>query len=167
MDPRRIRIVFRTATRDDAGDIHALLAEAFEPYRGDYTVEAYEATVVPVDEIERRIDDPDTEVLIAVWAGKVFGSVTVTPLDRESIYIKSMAVASGFQGRGIAYELLKRIEQTAISGGHTKLVLDCYEPLTKAIALYERFGFRRTGKNNPYHGIVVFEMTKKIGHERA
>ena len=167
MDRGHIRIVLRAAARDEAPQIHRVLAEAFKPYRRDYTDEAYRATVVPTEEIERRIDDPQTDVLVAVWGTDVVGTATVVPLDESSIYIKSMAVASGFQGKGIALELLKSIEQAARLRGYTRMVLDCYEPLTRAIALYERFGFRRTGERKLYHGIVVFEMAKAIEPPRS
>jgi len=116
VDRGHIRIVLRAAARDEAPQIHRVLAEAFKPYRRDYTDQAYRATVVPTEEIERRIDDPQTDVLVAVWGTDVVGTATV---------------------------------------------------LTKAIALYERFGFRRTGERKLYHGIVVFEMAKAIEPPRS
>ncbi len=158
-------IVIRGAKQAEAAEIHKILASAFEPYRHDYTEEAYRATVVSVDEIQRRIEDKETEVLVATLNGALSGTVTVTPLDERSIYIKSMAVAPRFQGRRIASELLNELERIAKGRGCTRIVLECYEPLRKAVSLYEKFGFKRTGKVRPYHGIVVFEMVKEVADE--
>ena len=150
----------RTAQRDDAVEIHYILSLAFEPYRPFYTAEAYAVTVPPPREIEQRMLDPTTDVLVAVLHDEVIGTITVNMEAEDELHAGSMAVNPTFQGRRIGLRLLLEVERLARERSYSTISLESFEPLTRAIALYERFGFQRTGKERPYHGITIFEMRK-------
>jgi ribosomal protein S18 acetylase RimI-like enzyme len=155
-------IEIRKAKHSDIYVIHKVLAEAFQPYRHDYTEEAFNATVVPPDEIEKRLQEPRTVVLVVEYRHIIIGTATILMHKRGELYIQSMAVRPTTQKRGIGHRLLEEIDRHARHKKCTTVSLECYEPLTKAIALYEKHGYKRTGKTRSYHGITIFEMKKEI-----
>lgn len=154
-------IIVREAKGNEAPEIHDVLTEAFTQYQEDYTKEAYIITVVSTEETKRRLDDTDKIVLVALRQDKIIGTATVD-ISANTYYLQSMAVRPGVQQKGIGMMMLKKIEEYARGKGVAKMTLECYEPLTKAIGLYKKFGFKRTGKSRSYHGIVIFEMEKEL-----
>ena len=150
----------RRAQAGEAQEIHETLSQAFEPLRPCYTAEAYDVTVPTPDEIRERIDDSATHVLVATRENEIVGTVTIRAETDGELHLGSMAVKPTLHGRGIGWQLLREIERLARERSCPTISLESFEPLTKAIALYERFGFKRTGKERPYHGIIVFEMRK-------
>jgi ribosomal protein S18 acetylase RimI-like enzyme len=151
----------RNASLEDVRAIYDILRESFQPYRRHYTDEAYRATVVPVAEITRRLTDDQTDLLVAVYSDKVVGTVSVSVQGPDTLYIQSMAVSPGHRGKGVGREILAAVTDIGRAKRCKRIALECYEPLAEARNLYERFGFRRTGRARAYHGITVFEMVMK------
>jgi len=153
--------IIRKALFKDVREIHRVLQESFEPYQGEYTEQAYQATVVSQKEIEKRISDPEIEVLVAFYDDQIVGTVMINLQGEDDLYVRSMAVTPNSQGKGIGRAILEQIQSRAVVKGCKTISLECYEPLKSAIKLYERFGFRRTGRKRYYHGITIFEMKKE------
>jgi len=61
---------------------------------------------------------------------------------RKYIYIHDIAVRMDFQGRGIASQLLKSIENEALRAGATKIELAVHLFNDKALSLYRGKGFK-------------------------
>jgi ribosomal protein S18 acetylase RimI-like enzyme len=159
------RVLIRLAVKQDVGAIYKILSDAFKPYKQSYTEQAYHATASWEGEIQRRIDDPEAETLVATYGDEIVGTVSAYMDTKRRLYIRSMAVKPGYQGRGVGRQILERIERIAREKGCRTLVLECYEPLARAQKIYERYGFKRTGEERHYHGITVFEMTREISEE--
>lgn len=159
--PRKGEVKIRGAVREEIQEIHRVLSESFKPYQKDYTEGAYSATVVSPDEIEKRINDPEIEVLVAVYDDKIIGTATINLQGQEELYIASMGVRPATQGKGAGQRILEEIQRRARQKKCKTISLECHEPLKSAIKLYERFGFRRTGRKRAYHGIEIFEMKKE------
>lgn len=160
--PARKGVVkIKRAVREEVQEIHRVLSESFEPYRRSYTQEAYNVTVVSSEEIQKRIDDPEIEVLVAVCDDKIIGTATINLQAKEELYIASMGVRPATQGKGTGRRILEEIQRRAKQKKCKTISLECYEPLKSAIKLYERFGFRRTGRKRAYHGIEIFQMKKE------
>jgi GNAT superfamily N-acetyltransferase len=155
-------VILRYACPDDVVRICEVLAEAFRPFRDAYTQHAYDATVVNEDEIAERIADPRIDVIVALAGPFIVGTVTLEPKGTDRLYIRSMAIRPDYQGRRIGAFMLEAAEQKARASGFNNLCLECYEALDAAMTLYERSGFRRTGKTRDYGGITVFEMVKTL-----
>ena len=73
-----------------------------------------------------------------------------------------MAVDPPYQKKGIGYQLLEYISNIAREKNLHQLILESYKPLKSAIRLYEKYGFRKTGKKKNYYNIEIFEMIKYI-----
>lgn len=64
---------------------------------------------------------------------------------RESLYIAEVLVDGQFRGRGIAKELLKKIEEIAVENGYNTLTLRVWDENISAVSLYKKIGFEETG----------------------
>jgi len=155
-------VEIRIARKDDVKDICAVLCASFELYRHHYTERAYRATVSSLHEMEKRIDDSKAVVLVAIYKNEIAGTASVRIRNNDDLHIRSMAVKPNCQGKGIGWLILERISELAKQRRCRTISLECFEPLTKAVALYNACGFSRTSKTRKYHGITVFEMKKNV-----
>ena len=152
--------IIRPANIFDAKNIHHILSEAFKPYKEFYTKEAYNNTVISTDKIIKRINNPDFYIIVALIEDKIVGTTTIYNENHNCLHILTMAVDPQFQKKGIGYNLLSYIHNIAREKKFQQISLESYKPLKKAIALYEKYGFKKTTKKRHYHGIEIFEMIK-------
>jgi ribosomal protein S18 acetylase RimI-like enzyme len=155
-------ITIRDAKIEEASIIRDVLSEAFKPYKHLYSTQAYNATVLSIREIEKRIKHPHIKILVADYQNLSVGTVSIADKQENEIYIQSMAVTPSFQNMGIGWSMLREIEKMALRKRYWILSLECYIPLVNAKNLYKRFGFRETGNIRDYYGINIFEMIKNI-----
>ena len=91
--------------------------------------------------------------LVAVIDGKVIGSIYLNQFDnrRRHAGAVGMAVHDAYAGRGAGTALLAAAVDLADNWLQLKrLELGVYTDNTRAIALYERFGFEREGVNRAF-----------------
>jgi RimJ/RimL family protein N-acetyltransferase len=136
-------VSIRDATLDDVDRLLELLVAVAGEGR-------WIGTEAPVDlEARRRriaegVEDPATVSLVAEAGGAPIGQL-VLHLAPYGVAELGMLVAAGWRGRGVGSALLAEgIEQARKAGAH-KLALQVWPHNAAAIALYERFGFRREG----------------------
>lgn len=92
------------------------------------------------------------EVLFAVArddGGRAIGCGAIV-LEAERGELKRMYTRPGQRGQGIASALLQRLEAEALARGCRQFVLETGYLQAAAIALYERFGYRRCGPFGDY-----------------
>jgi len=154
--------VEKTKNPGDARQVYRALAQAFEPFRQFYTKKAFEATILSPDLFEDRIVNSEEDVLVALLDGIIAGTASVKVQEESNLYLCSMGVKPEHQKKGIGFALLAEVEADAKRKQCRTISLETYPLLTKAIALYERFGFRRTGRTRDYYGVTIFEMKKEI-----
>ena len=135
-----------------------MLAEAFEAFRPLYTPEAYAATTIAADVVRDRLRDG--VAWVAIEGDDVVGTVAAVRRG-DALYVRSMAVLPSHRGRGISLGLLREVERFAVAGGYAELTLSTTPFLHAAIALYERFGFERTGPQE-FFGTPLFGMRKPL-----
>ena len=113
--------------------------------------EVYPDRTTIANDIERR------ELYILEHDGSVAGVVTLNE-QQESEYRKvrwqfsgkamvvhSLAVAPAFQGQGCGRELMRFAHGYARGQNYTTIRLDAFSSNPRAVALYERLGYRRAG----------------------
>ena len=136
-------VTVRPATLADVDAVVAILVEVAGEGR-------WIGTEAPVD-VERRrrrmvedIEREDAIVLVAEVAGEPVGELGLH-LAGYGVADLGMVVAAGWRGRGIGSALLaEAIDQARAAGAH-KIALQVWPHNAAALALYERFGFRREG----------------------
>jgi GNAT superfamily N-acetyltransferase len=74
-----------------------------------------------------------------------------------------MAILPSSRGQGIGELLLRQIESYASDRGHKRLFLDTTPFLSRAISLYERFGFTHNSQGaHDLFGTPLFRMEKTL-----
>lgn len=102
--------------------------------------------VEPLD--ERVLGDPESEVLapggeilFAMLAGEIVGTVGLKVEDEHSFELTKMAVDERCQGRGYGQRLLESALDLARERGMKRVILYTQTALKPAVALYRKNGF--------------------------
>lgn len=164
MRPDKPHIRIRKAAPDDAGRVALVLHESFVEHVSSYTDEAFAATTPASDQIRSRIDEG--AVWVALQDDVVVGTVSAAPRG-ESVYVQSMGVLPAARGQRVGELLLKEAESLALTHGCKRLFLSTTPFLSRAIRLYERCGFRRSGEGpHDLFGTPLFTMEKILPAEK-
>lgn len=153
-------IKIRAAEEEDAAQIASLLSESFAEYKSLYTDKGFAATTPTREQVQKRLCEG------AAWVvsqgDQLIGTVS-TVADGEALYIRGMAVLPAARGAGAGRLLLEHIEKFACDNGIKRLFLSTTPFLTRAIRLYERFGFQRIeGGPHDLFGTPLFIMEKVL-----
>jgi len=160
MERSKPSIRIRMALPEDASSIAAVLHQAFVEYESAYTPEGFAATTPASAQILRRMTEGP--VWVAVHDDVILGTVSVVP-EGESLYIRGMAILPTARGHGIGELLLRHIEGLASAQNQKRLYLSTTPFLSRAIRLYERFGFHRSIEGpHELFGTPLFTMEKEI-----
>jgi GNAT superfamily N-acetyltransferase len=102
-------------------------------------------------------------VFVAVTlAGEIVGTIGCAAVSPEEGHIRGMAVLPGWQGAGLARELLQTAESELRVQGCRRITLDTTQPLERAMRFYEKNGYRRSGKVSDFFGMPLFEYVKPV-----
>ncbi|RPH60025.1 MAG: GNAT family N-acetyltransferase, partial [Acidobacteria bacterium] len=151
-------ISIRRATPEDAVAILDCLGTSFEPYREQYTPDAFADTVLSRETIGQRL--AAMAVLVATTGdGEVIGTIACNVVGGGEGHIRGMAVLPNWQGRGVSEQLLAAAEAELRRSGCSWVSLDTTRYLGRAIRFYEAHGYRRTDKVGDFFGMEVLEYT--------
>jgi ribosomal protein S18 acetylase RimI-like enzyme len=144
-------ISLRPATADDAPWIFAQVPRLHEfgppPWR---TVEQMNAgEIADLQVALTSVDDPDRLFVIAVRAGtgeRVGFLYAKTQTDfftgEPHAHIADIVVAREGEGEGVGRALMEAVQTWSRARGHRVLTLSVFPDNRRALALYERLGFR-------------------------
>lgn len=91
--------------------------------------------------------------------GGVAGTVALRRLDVETAELKALYLESKLRGKGLGFRLLDTAVSAAREKGYRRVVLDSMSGYEAALSLYEKYGFRRTGRfNDNQHADVFMEI---------
>ncbi|HTL43027.1 MAG TPA: GNAT family N-acetyltransferase [Vicinamibacterales bacterium] len=150
----------RRATPEDAAAVLRCLAEAFEPFRNQYSREGFEDTTLTESTIAARLSSMD--VFVAEIAAGVVGTIATSVVSPDEGHLRGMAVLPDWQGHGIAEQLLDFAESHLRKLGCARVTLDTTVPLQRAIRFYEKHGYRATGKVGDFYGMPLYEYAKRL-----
>jgi len=148
----------RLAGIAEAPFIASILAQAFIEYEALYTPEAFAVTTPTPEQIRKRWNEGP--VWVATQLDRLVGTVAAVSKG-EALYIRSMALLPFACGQGIGRGLLQEVERFATAHGFRRMILSTTPFLTRAIRLYEQFGFHRSS-DGPHElfGTPLFTMEK-------
>jgi ribosomal protein S18 acetylase RimI-like enzyme len=151
-------IEIRLGRVDEAVAVASILKRSFAEYEMLYTPEGFRATTPDSDVVSKRMSEGPLwiasidEVLVGTGAAVAEG---------VSLYIRGMAVLPSARGNAVGESMLNHIQDHAVSSGCSRMFLSTTPFLTRAIRLYERFGFRRTADGpHDLFGTPLFTMEK-------
>jgi ribosomal protein S18 acetylase RimI-like enzyme len=118
---------------------------------------ALEKSVFTVDLLSRRslrrfLASPNAALIVAEESGKLAGYALVLFPPRSAIArLYSIAVAPHVSQRGVGPLLLATAEKTAKRRNRRAMRLEVHEHNTRAIARYEKSGYRLFGRHRDYY----------------
>jgi uncharacterized protein len=153
-------IAVRMAMPDDAALVASVLENAFVEYRSSYTDGGFAATVLTKDKVETRMNEGP--MWVALYNEAIVGTVAAVAKG-EVLHVRGMGIVPAARGRRIGELLLKHVESFASGRGHKRMTLSTTPFLSRAIRLYEDFGFQRTNEE-PFElfGTPLFTMVKNL-----
>jgi GNAT superfamily N-acetyltransferase len=152
----------RLADPDDIQAIRVCLSEAFAPYERSYTSAAFDDTVPTVGGLRDRME----AVIILVAEdrlGRIVGTLSYQVGRTGEGHLRGMAVLPEALGSTTASRLLQAAERALLRAGCSRVTLDTTRPLQRAVAFYQRHGYRPTGRIRDFYGMPLFEHSKEIG----
>jgi ribosomal protein S18 acetylase RimI-like enzyme len=153
--------LIRRATASDAEGLADCLRSAFEPFRGAYNFEAFRDTAPTTSAMARRLEEMCLFVAVTE-SGEIVGSVGYKLVDTEEAHLRGMAVPPKYQGSGIAQRLLEAAESEVRLRQCARITLGTTLPLKRAVAFYEKNGYRSSGKVSDFYGMPLYEYTKSL-----
>ncbi|HVZ93200.1 MAG TPA: N-acetyltransferase [Phycisphaerales bacterium] len=145
-----------TPERPDTPDAVALITELDDHLGSRYPAESRHGFSVQklirdnVAFFVVRVNDADNAAApLAVGCGGIM-LVPRTPSDIPYAEVKRMYVRPAHRGQGLSKLMLHHLADHAAAHGFRTLRLETGIHQLEAIALYERFGFQRTGPFGPY-----------------
>lgn len=160
LQPSTRNFKVRQATSADAPAILSCLAAAFEPYRNNYTPEAFTDTVLTPGTVHQRL--ASMSIFVAEGDEQIVGTIACGALDHAEGHLRGMAVLPGWQGRGVSEALLHSAEAELASRNCSRITLDTTEPLQRAMKFYEKHGYQRSGKISDFFGMPLHEYVKQL-----
>ena len=160
------RYQIRSATEIDLPGVLRCLRVAFEPYRDQYTPEAFLDTVLTTKTARDRL--VSMRVLVAEErSGEAIGTLAWRPESEGTGHLRGMAVVPDHQGTGAAQALLDIALREMTDRGISRVTLDTTPPLHRAIRFYERNGFRPSGRVSDFFGMPLTEWVRDLRAERS
>ena len=153
-------IAIRKATAQDAESIAECLRQAFEPFRAQYTPDAFSDTVLSQEAVRQRLLQMIVYAAVAA-EGEIVGTVASSRDGLEG-HLRGMAVRPPWQGRSVAMLLLQAAERDLLAAGCDRVTLDSTIPLERAASFYRRNGYILSGKINDFFGMPLLQYWKPL-----
>jgi ribosomal protein S18 acetylase RimI-like enzyme len=89
-------------------------------------------------------------------ANHLVGCVYLQLAGAAELYLSMLAVAPATQARGVGRQLLAHAEGYARQHGCQRISISVLSARPELLAWYERHGYRRTGKREPFPDTTAF-----------
>jgi len=107
--------------------------------------------VMVLDDPKGTITDNGGFIFLAETEGKIIGSAGIMKEHDGEYELIKMTVAPEYQGKGISKLLIEKCLEKAVEVKAKKVILYSNSQLQRAIALYEKYGFRHVpAVNTPF-----------------
>ena len=156
-------LTLRRAVPTDAADFARLMGDP------EVFANLMQLPYPSAEDWRRRFEDVpknDPLHLVAVRAGVIVGSAGLHPVDRvrrRHVAMLGISVALPAQGQGVGTTLMQALCDYADGwAGIQRIELNVFSNNARAIALYQRFGFRLEGTHIGYamrHGVYADSLS--------
>jgi ribosomal protein S18 acetylase RimI-like enzyme len=138
---------YRESTIDDTAAIQQVLFNTWVASYADFIpmkdIQWYFNNYYSDSNFARMCDDPTTWNFVAEVKEHVVGYARgKIKAEQHRFYLESLYVLPEFQGRGIGTELLKIVEQKALSNNHSSLWLGVMVQNIPSLEWYRKIGFQ-------------------------
>lgn len=149
----------------DASSIASVLQESFIEYKASYTSEGFAATTPTSEQVLKRMKEGP--LWVALNKERIVGTVSAVAKG-AALYIRGMGILPAARGMGIGKLLLRQTEKFAHEQGFERLFLSTTPFLSRAIRLYENYGFMQSSEGpHDLFGTPLFTMEKPLEQSDA
>ena len=108
----------------------------------------------------RDFDFPDKDIYISAYDGDtLIGKAIITPLNKDTVQMRQMAVDESYQGKGIGRAIVLEFEHVVMELGYTTIILHARET---ALPFYEKLGYERCSDVFYEIELAHYEMRKNL-----
>lgn len=177
-------LTFRPAQAADAARVAALVNSG---YRGESSKKGWttEADILggqrtDADKVREMIAAAGSRVELAFSEGDALAACVHLKKEADgSCYLGMLTVDPARQAGGLGKELMARSEELARGWGCARMRMTVISVRAELIAYYERRGYRRTGRTEPFpegdprfglpkvRGLAFAELEKPLGGDRS
>ena len=118
----------------------------------------HEGELADLDRAQAEYADRGGTFLVAVDGDQVIGSGAIRGLDDVTAEVKRLWLLEGFHGRGIGWQLMRRLIEFASRKGYRRLVLQTSPKQQRALTFYRRLGFREIPTYNEDRDEISMEL---------
>lgn len=137
-------IELKKAGPQDCEALHAMQVEAFQELLEKYHDTDTNPAAEPLERVEARMAQDTTDYYFIQADGRKAGGVRVQRLPENVCRVSPIFILPVFQGRGYAQAAMRVLE--ALYPQAETWRLDTIKEETKLCRLYEKLGYRRTGR---------------------
>ena len=151
-------VTLKKADLGDCAEIHALQIQAFAELLEKYRDTATNPGAEPLERIVLRMEQPFTDYYFIMLNERAIGVIRVARDSAESCRIAPVFVLPAYQNKGYAQQAIRMAE--ALYPNAKLWELDTIKQEPKLCHLYEKLGYRQTGKEEviqPGMTIVFYE----------
>lgn len=151
--------------RDD-GAILSIAKRCFEEFGAPLTGSVY--CDPRMEHLSREFERDDAEYWVIEDENKeVLGGAGFFPtegLPEEMAEVVKLYFSPKLRGKGFGHKMLSMVENRAKVHGYKRLYIESFPEFSKAVSLYEKFGFHRLSHalGNSGHPAVTIWMEKNI-----
>ncbi len=98
-----------------------------------------------VEGLPGKYAGPRGRLAVALADGGAAGCVAIRPIDDNRCELKRLYVRPAFREQGIGRRLLLWAIAEALASGYKEMLADTMPVMRRALDMYERLGFERTG----------------------
>lgn len=158
--------IFRKITPKDDDAILHIARRCFEEFGAPRTGSVYCDPIMEHLSNEFQRDDAEYWI-VEDEHNEVLGGCGFYPtegLPEGMAEVVKLYFSPKLRGKGMGYKMLAHIEQRAKRAGYNYLYIESFPEFSKAVSLYERFGFKHINHilGNSGHSAVTIWMTKHI-----
>ena len=168
---------FRQCTMDDLAELQAISSKTFfETFAAQNTPEdmdAYLKSAFSLEKLRAELLEPDSAFYFLFVGSELAGYLKLnssgaqTEIHSEDcLEIERIYLDKRFQGKGLGNCLIDKAIEIARQRGKRTLWLGVWENNTRALAFYEKNGFRKVGEHNFVIGSdrqTDFIMSRELG----
>ena len=143
---------------------HIILSVAYVIYGWSGSLEDsirhFESTgeFADMDQVETHYSQNDGLFLAVLDDDTLIGSGALRKLDSETAELKRMWLLESHHGRGIGYQVIKRLFEFARTKGYRKIRLQTGSEQMRAFAFYKRLGFYEIPSYHDKAGEISMEI---------
>jgi len=136
-------VTLKKAIESDCGEIHRIQVKAFSQMLLKYQDYASSPAAESLDQIKQRFEQPFTDYYLIKLDDKVIGMLRVCDFG-ENCRLSPICILQEYNGKGYAQEAIRQMEH--LYPDVRKWELDTIAQEEKLCHLYEKMGYRKTGR---------------------